>query len=367
MRKFVFVFELLNCGGGGTLEKSSKKAFTLVELLVVIAIIGILIALLLPAVQAAREAARRMQCTNNLKQLVLANHNYHDVQAFFPFGGLQDGSCSQLSWLLSPLPYMEQVSLYDSWNFSIPYSSTKSGADAATVYSDNLKVLREMNITPYHCPSDEIIDCLELQHWDFYGMTQKKYNYAACVGNTGTALHTLVRGWTPQIGTSPNEVKHKGAMFRIGQGNSGVVTTDGKPGNWQANMAYLIDGTSNTLAFSELILGHESLAEKKYDIRGLMISPGTGVFSTYTAPNSSVPDYLLFGDMYCWNLPEVNLPCDAGQMNGDEGMVVAARSRHSGGVNAALADGSVRFVSDTVNINIWRAASTAQGGESETL
>ncbi|MDO5555040.1 MAG: DUF1559 domain-containing protein [Planctomycetia bacterium] len=350
-----------------------RFAFTLVELLVVIAIIGVLIALLLPAVQAAREAARRMQCTNNLKQLVLATHNYHDVHIVFPFGGIKDRYNCEFSWLFAPLPYMEQVSLYDSWNFSIAYSWTKTVVDEATVvYSDNLKVLREMDVPAYHCPSDEITDSLELQHWGYDGMTQKKYNYAVCVGNTGLQIYETILplGWVPSIGTGTTAVKHKGAMFRVSQGNSPNSinpVADSKPGNWQANMAYLIDGTSNTLAFSELIIGHDSLTEGKFDLRGLSILPGTGFFSTYTEPNSSMPDYMAYGGMYCWDLPEIKLPCDGGQLNSDKGMVVAARSRHSGGVNAALADGSVRFVSDTVNLNIWRAASTAQGGESETL
>jgi len=101
-------------------RSKQRRAFTLVELLVVIAIIGILVALLLPAVQAAREAARRAQCSNNLKQMGLAAHNYHDTFRSFPPGAITDGPCcsakSRVNWAIALLPYMEQTSLYDEYD-----------------------------------------------------------------------------------------------------------------------------------------------------------------------------------------------------------------------------------------------------------
>ena len=122
-----------------------RRGFTLIELLVVIAIIAVLIGLLLPAVQAAREAARRSQCVNNLKQLGIALHNYHDVNGSFPPGNLAINGINdpvQTTWTISMLPGMEQTPLYNSYNFS------------QFNFSPDNKTLRETRVATFICPSD---------------------------------------------------------------------------------------------------------------------------------------------------------------------------------------------------------------------
>src|SRR5438874_3662292 len=134
-----------------------RKAFTLVELLVVVAIIGVLVALLLPAVQAARESARRNQCGNNVKQITLAVHNYADTyRGAFPVG---EYSCCWGTWLVGLLPYIEQKALYDQYKFfgavQNQAGNALSQSDATTRYSgsQNLPVTK-MQIQAYTCPSD---------------------------------------------------------------------------------------------------------------------------------------------------------------------------------------------------------------------
>src|SRR5690606_20466187 len=125
-----------------------RRGFTLIELLVVIAIIGVLIALLLPAVQAAREAARRSQCSNNLKQIALGFHNYHDTHQVFPPGA---NSCCWGTWLLYGLPYVEQQALYNAWNFG-----GRSFDDTGTFrYGGPLNItVTSTRVDAYTCPSD---------------------------------------------------------------------------------------------------------------------------------------------------------------------------------------------------------------------
>ncbi|MDO5552631.1 MAG: DUF1559 domain-containing protein [Planctomycetia bacterium] len=346
-------------------------AFTLVELLVVIAIIGILIALLLPAVQAAREAARRMECTNKQKQVILAMHNYHDVQEVFPYGGIIEVGFLDINWMLGILPFIEQNALFDSYNKAQVYYGGENGA-----------LINGKVIPTLRCPSDSQADYVELKVWGIDCLLPQ-HNYVACIGNTVLPNSGTRYGWTTAIKDSSDKVlaTHNGAMFRIGRVSTEVIDSfDGMSPTWQANMAFLTDGTSNTLALSELVCGRQADDLTQYDMRGTSWGSLMAWFTTFFTPNSTAGDYLIAGG-YCVNEPKRNLPC-VGEETFDDTYTpvhkdghasygsytcISARSRHAGGVNGALADGSVRFFPDTVSQAIWHAVASAQGSETTTL
>ena len=376
----------------------AKRGFTLVELLVVIAIIGILIALLLPAVQAAREAARRMQCTNHLKQLGLAVHNYMDNnRAMLPYGA-ESTSFRNYCWLL--LPYIEQQAKYDkviNWRVG-PWASAEGAREFG--YFPSLNEPRNAPPSCYLCPSDVVME------WNdgsiSPGFMRPFLNYAACAGSTavfradgggnqwgavGGCRGFWVRTIHPAgtggdvIATAPIPISdHKGACF-------GVVQQ-----GWDANPAghrfsalipldEITDGTSNSMLFSEVLVGRWAESTADRDSRGCMIRGGTlSFFTAYLPPNSSQPDIIPsdpanFG--FCPTYPSLKMPClpavnyadNAPAPYGHGGSAYnasyhAARSSHTGGVNACGADGHVRFVSNTVNIASWRNFSSTQSGQS---
>jgi prepilin-type N-terminal cleavage/methylation domain-containing protein/prepilin-type processing-associated H-X9-DG protein len=313
-----------------------KRGFTLIELLVVIAIIAVLIALLLPAVQAAREAARRSQCVNNLKQLGLAIQNYHSTYNSFPIGA-QNGwycgnpnGCPRRTWALSILGYLEQGAMYNATNFSLGFYD-----------SSNTSVLLT-EISVYNCPSDPGNTQVE-PGGDIGGYNRVKGSYLANWGNAS---------YLQDVGNNPITTPV------IAGSTLPTVTFSPSPFGfckcYGINM--LLDGTSNTLAFSEQINPFSSGANP--DHRGDIYNddyncPG---FETFTPPNSTIPDSM---NGYCVYPYLVNPPCtttSAPYYN-------AARSYHSGGVNATMCDGSVRFFKNTININTWRALSSSLGGE----
>lgn len=305
------------------------RGFTLVELLVVIAIIGILVALLLPAVQAAREAARRSGCINNIRQEALAMHNYDSAKKTLP-PGLHE--CCWGTWLVAILPYLEETALRAGYvNLGGPRGSLwyYDGPNADVV---------SKRITVATCPSDKISSPF------VYGAAMTKHNYAVNYGNTGLQ-HTLYEivpegGWdqVPVL----NGVKYEGAPFESRK---------------TIQLKRITDGTSKTLLISEVIQG------ENYDIRGLTWWGDAAGFSTYLAPNSSQPDVSVFAS-YC-DVTENDLrPCVQQTKKNPE--MFAARSRHPGGVNVAMCDGSVRFINDSIDLSVWRALSTSHGGENVT-
>jgi prepilin-type N-terminal cleavage/methylation domain-containing protein/prepilin-type processing-associated H-X9-DG protein len=294
----------------------ARRAFTLIELLVVIAIIAILIGLLLPAVQKVREAAARIKCQNNLKQIGLAMHNYHDANQHLPPGDPSTGSYG--TWQVSVLPYIEQDNLYKLYvNFGnaqgsgITYSST---VNRTNVTSRTLPILT--------CPSDP-----NAGHFQPFGVSM--HNYAVNFGNTTRTQGTY------------NGVLFGGAPFSYN--NKTFRITD------------ISDGTSNTLLAAEVLQGVS--AGSLTDLRGFTWWGPAAGFEGYFGPNSASPDSLQFTS-YCNNQPQLGLPCVVTSVN-----QFGARSKHTGGVNVTLCDGSVRFVSDGVSISTWRALSTSQGGE----
>ncbi len=322
-----------------SLISNKRSAFTLVELLVVIAIIGILVGLLLPAVQAAREAARRMQCSNNLKQLGLALHNYSDTYNAFPAGAY---ACCWGTWSLSLFPFAEQGNLFNQYQFQGSMGNT----NAATRYGGalNLPVTR-LQMAMLTCPSDSVTASSSV----YNGVTF--HNYVANYGNTAQDRQSplgVTSAGTPNVWGGAPFVKV-----------AGMTST---PQN--IKMGELSDGTSNTLLFSETIQGVGG------DLRGFTWFSGGAHFETLIGPNSSSPD-VLDNASYCKgpgttgtlqpSMPPCTGPTTALPSN------YAARSRHTGGVQATMGDGSVHFISNSINLDTWRALSTARGGEVATL
>ncbi len=307
---------------------SRTKGFTLVELLVVITIIGILISLLLPAVQSAREAARRMQCSNNLKQLGLGMHNYHVAKGALPFGSKYAAgvSPSDFGWYSQMGPYIEQQAWFDSINYNVCFSDPVNFEP------------RKFKIALMGCPS-----CgLTVQHPNDTTWHRVKGNYAVNFGNT-------TYGQTTKGG-----IAFEGAPFTCGRSYS---------------FEHIKDGLSNTLLMAEIIstIDGPNSGNSGSDWWGPLsetsTSEGGQAFEAWLTPNS--PAF----DEACRICP----PIDA--LNGISGCVVigdyaeyalqsfAARSHHAGGVNASLCDGSVHFFNDSIAMNVWQALSTARGGE----
>lgn len=304
------------------------RAFTLVELLVVIAIIGVLVALLLPAVQAAREAARRSQCSNNLRQLGLAMQLHHDAKGALP-GGAR--SCCYGTWANFVLPYMEQGNFANTWGsptWALPYTSAANLPFMAT------------RIEGFTCPSDEPSSGLQ-------GATlMPNHNYAVNYGNTVYGQHDFTG------------VQFLGAPF----GNiDNPDRQNARPYLGEINYKEITDGLSNTLLVSELIQG------KGNDVRGRIVGfADGGAFTAWNTPNTALPDIMA---SLCNPAPgdARNPPCSTANATAGNPPVnpryLASRSTHPGGVNTALADGSVAFFSDSIDLQSWRALASTQGGD----
>jgi prepilin-type N-terminal cleavage/methylation domain-containing protein/prepilin-type processing-associated H-X9-DG protein len=321
------------------------RGFTLVELLVVITIIGILIALLLPAVQAAREAARRMQCANNMKQIGVALHNYHSAQGSLPMG------CKHVvDWphiLYFVLPYMEQQALYDTLK-KMQDAGVRPYDTGANAYWP--AALKNASVAAYLCPSD--------------GMGGRtKCATGGVVATDPNLPQVYVANYLGIFsGLNDGETALDDPNHVMGSGGS---TLDPKRRavftyNFGATFAEIRDGLSNTLMFGEYLTGLPD------DIRGWPITNRAGAQFLHMnlTPNSSAPDNLLDFPGFCQNfknnLPEANLPCVPGPTPANN---VAARSRHPGGVHGLLCDGSVHFFSQNINVATWRALGWMNDGE----
>jgi len=284
-----------------------------------------LIGLLLPAVQKIREAAARMSCSNNLKQLALAMHNHHDATGAFPSGG--NGGCCFGTWQVNILPYLEQANLFQLYRNLGGTDATGPRYGGGT----NLQVTRS-RLTILTCPSDT-------PNAPLNGITS--HNYAVNYGNMGMIYGLpFASPWpfNPVPGTL-NGYTFGGAPF----GSTVPV-----------RLTEITDGTSNTLLAAEVIQGQRN------DLRGFSWWAEGAGFVTAIGPNSSSPD-VLQDVSYCVNQPP-NPPCTA-PYSLTNPMVHGARSRHSGGVNAAFCDGSVRFIPNSIRFDVWQAMSTSRGGE----
>jgi type II secretory pathway pseudopilin PulG len=312
-----------------------------VDLLVVITIIGILIAMLLPAVQAAREAARTMQCANNLKQIGLAMHGYHDAHQKFPAGTLLRSASvddSLRPWSVAILPFLEQQSLHDIWDSSVT-------ADSAGANNGNKKV-RETHLPAYTCPSDTVAPTALYN--PMYTYSQSMYAPGSYVGVEGKSFgHYLDCAdrcgewdWTPEYA----QLIKNGYM-----GWRGVLHIV-VPGVLQCeDFSSVTDGSSNTLLVGEHHLPQDeprhgtfwACAVGAYTLGALM--PNSWILHTspdYNTCNSAWPSY----------------HCTRG-----------FGASHPSGMNWCVADGSVRFVGDTVNIELLMDLASIAGSETSQL
>jgi len=295
----------------------SRGAFTLVELLVVITIIGILIALLLPAVQAAREAARRSLCSNNLKQWGLAIQTYHDAHRALPIGMART---PRHTWVVSLLPQVEQSVIYQAYDQRVGFWQPPNTITNSTAGLMNVQV------PIYFCPSDRP------GYWrgDIYWRTRG--NYLVNFGNTRA---------------------------------SGAAATAPFGFDVSFRQVDVEDGLSNTLFMAEVIM---ALSDNLWDCRGDFHNDDDGAFfATVNTPNSGIDACVICTPSAGTPLvpPCVTAPFTWPRFNNSAtSPAVSSRSKHPGGVQVALGDGSVRFIGSSIALSVWQALGSSQGVES---
>jgi prepilin-type N-terminal cleavage/methylation domain-containing protein/prepilin-type processing-associated H-X9-DG protein len=358
-----------------------RRGFTLIELLVVIAIIGVLIALLLPAVQSAREAARRAHCINNMKQLALACHNYESANQVFPFQSIWPTPDAAIgwstSWLVPVLQYTEQNPMFAAYNFSFAgiWAGDTGGLANTTVTYSKLKMLL--------CPSE-----------NQNGLPRDPYAPTNYVGNWGgPGVISPYSGTITPPATALSTVPYQTLSSTLGSGGMAPVT-----------IAAVTDGTSNTALISERLYGratgsvtptpraHPDWKRVIFAITGPAFNSGGAGAQAFATACNAIPAGLTavgsFGSGQCWaagfptyvamsnythvggpNTPACNNTADptfALGFSSTYGYALSSvppTSNHPGGVNVAMSDGSVRFVKDTINLQAWWAIGSKSMGE----
>jgi prepilin-type N-terminal cleavage/methylation domain-containing protein/prepilin-type processing-associated H-X9-DG protein len=342
--------------------QKNRRGFTLIELLVVIAIIAVLISLLLPAVQSAREAARRAQCVNNLKQIGLAMHNYESSYSAFPQGMR---GCCWGSWLIPVLPYVEQSAMYNAWNAMGNNTGAAGTVDGPLRYAGICNItVTAARVNAYMCPSDpnNILTTGIGQTIGTLRFNVTSQNYVVNFGNITMQQGSVVGNTFQAQFTDPvtnRVIPFMGAPF----GDAGAPRPDIAAGGGQGatngvvQIGSITDGLSNTMMVSETLVGQSGAS---LDLRGFSHWAYAANYSGLRTPNSRDNDWMQSAGYCNWPAIRSNPPCQGGP----GGLVIiAARSKHPGGVNVTFCDGSVKFIKDSVNIATYNALSSSKGGE----
>ena len=301
---------------------ASRRAFTLIELLVVIAIIAILIALLVPAVQKVREAAARMTCSNNLKQMTLGLHNMHSVRGSFPEAGVKS---NELGFHVYLLPFIEQEGLYKLFNLNTAGAYTINGR----------REHGQVKVAVYHCPSS---------------MRFKPDN-----GTAGLHVGHPPEYEPPTTGTAPYTTHYYGVL-----GPKGTNPATGQPYRWlnsgghggfamqgvfqqekRTRIAEITDGTSSSIMLAEMSWTDPSGTRYRSWIRGCHNS---GACSSARNVNIAI------------NTPGIATFVD-----------IAFGSQHTGGAMFGMADGSVHFIRQSINLGVYKSLASRDGGETAQL